>query len=255
METENMLGPGSELFVPRVAPPRPAGAAPAVTPAPLGMAALPVGLTTASASAGESFVSTKLIPGRNRQKRRLLVGALCGAIAVVVVLIVMVARDSGLEVAQPAVAPPPQQQIVAPAAEPRPTAVQVTPIEDQAGDRGAKAATAQAGAQEPGTQEPKAQEPGTQEPGTQEPGTQEPGTEPGGSKAIPGSKQGRGTPAVQGRGKQPPKTTKTSPKDGAKAGSGSAAAQPDGPPDSGDKDDDQWGRMHHDHDQPKEKTP
>jgi len=259
IETENALGPGSDLFVPRVMPARSAGAmtpaagsaVPAV-PAEAVMSAkmtVPEGFARAATGPGssESFVSTKLIPGRRKQRRRLLIAGLCGAIALVVVAIVMVARSQGLEVAAPEPTPPPQ--IVAPTAETpqRPeVAPSVTPIEAAAGDpAGTK----------PSTQEPATQEPSTQEPSTQEPATQEPAT--GDSKTAPGTKPEHDTRPKLGHGKPPVKPTgKPTSKDGPKAGSGSAAAKPeDGSDDQVDTEDDEdkWGRMHHD--QPKEKTP
>jgi serine/threonine-protein kinase len=256
IETENALGPGSDLFVPRVMPARPGGVTPpagAAVPADAVMSAkmtVPEGFARASTSpsSSESFVSTKLIPGRRKQRRRLVIAGLCGAIALVVVLIVMVARSEGLEVVAPEPTPPPQ--IVAPTAETpqRPqVAPSITPIEATAG--------AKAAGQEPGAQEPTGQEPTGQEPTGQEPSTQEPA--PGDSKTVPGARPEHDTQPKLVRGKPSVKSTaKSASKDGGKAGSGSAAAKPeDPPPDPGDKEDDEdkWGRMHHD--QPKEKTP
>ena len=233
--TDGALGPGSDLFVPRVASP---------PPPPVPVQEQVAGVTTVGASSGESIDMAAV---RRRRYPVGLIGGLCGAIGFVVVLIVMVLRSGGDGGDVEPTTPP--RTATKPSEEPvKPSAPQVTPIEDPAT------------APKPGT-EPTGTEPVAVEPS----GTEPTGIEPVDAKAAggaQGTKTGGGTRPKWVRGnKTPPKgKDPKAAKDPSKEPdrSGSGAKPPDDPakPD-GEDNEDKWGRMQHDRDSssPKEKAP
>jgi serine/threonine-protein kinase len=210
----DLLGPGnSDLFAPRL-PTEP-------------MEEQTVGVTTMGGSSGESIEMTTAVP-RQRRLPIGLIGGLCGAIGLVVVLIVMVLRsgDSSGEGADPEATSPPRAVVQPPQPEaPRPPPPQVTPIEEPAA--------------EPVVVEPIVVEP----------------IEPKGSGARPAA----GPRQKWIRGKRPPRVRKDGKDPQKDPDADSDVTVVDDPPtptpapDAGVGDDDKWDRMQHD--QPKGKAP
>ncbi|HWO21734.1 MAG TPA: serine/threonine-protein kinase [Kofleriaceae bacterium] len=258
---DGVLGPGSDLFMPRM---------PAETVVPMPAAApvsaaeeRAVGVTTVGGSSGESIemkAAARTQSSRTRSFPIGLVGGLCGAIGLVLVLIVMVLRSGGSGGsggggggAEPAAAQQQQEQQQqatttpapapdeAPKPPPTPAPPTVTPIEASAGGSAAQPAgdpaaqpagdPAAGSAGSAGSAEPIAADPGAADPGAVDPKTT-PGAKPGGTQRPKNPRVGR---PPKGGAKQP-------------VGKGSGSTPP---PD--ENDDDQWGRMQHD--QPKDKTP
>ncbi len=217
----------SDLFAPRL---------PSASEAPT-VDERPIGITTMSASSGESIEMTMPRP---RQPRFPIgvIGGLCGAIGLVVVLIVMVLRSGGGGGADTSyeVTPPPRataQPQEDPERAPQP---KVTPIE------------------EPGTGS--AAGPAVVEPIVVEPVDPDP-QDPADTKEARTDRD----PRSKGRNRRPPKDPKDKPK-GPDGPDDEVTVTDDPPappqstpaPDAGVPDDeDVWGRMHHD--QPKDKAP
>jgi serine/threonine-protein kinase len=234
----SVLGPGSDLFMPRM---------PAETQVPMVMKAPAVGLTTVGGSSGESVEIAAAARPRSQSLPLGLIGGLCGAIGLVVVLIVMVLRSGGggaepEETSPPAAAQPAVEET-------NPPAPTVTPIAEPAAEPAA------------GSAEPVAGEPVVEpvvEPAAEpvaEPVVEpvaEPAVEPADPKAASGAKPGGSQRPRNPRQKRPKDGAKNAAKDPVGSGSG-ATTTPPPPPDTGENDDDKWGRMQHD--QPKGKAP
>jgi serine/threonine protein kinase len=221
----DLAGPGnSDLFAPRM----PSG------PVGLPVQEQAVGVTTLGSTAGESIEMTTAVPRRARFPIG-LVGGLCGAIGLVLVLIMMVLRSGG-DGAEPDATPPPRAVAPPAPAEPPPAPrPEVTPIEEPASD--------------PVVVQPVV----PSEPDPSKGSATAPVKAPGGGPA------GTRPKGIGVRGKRPPKVRKDG-KGGSKEDDVIVTDEPTPPPppppaEGGSGDDDKWSRMQHDHDQPKDKAP